>query len=179
MYSKELLAGHITSGNSVEITKLKNPYNPVSLLMMGRVEAFVGWQAFMDSFWVGHGAWTQDKTGKYILLMQKLNDMRHFSDDERIPSHSVVVTAGVQNGIFAFLFMCSILLFFINKGIKAISKKNIYMVAGVYSIIDLMWNSLFSPPSYFRYMAPLWFAILLVNYIKGQGVNDPTDKVLK
>lgn len=75
-YVNRVIAGEITSGNSQQLLVCKNPYNPLELLMAGRSEVWVGWQAFMDKFWLGHGAWPYDTTGHYQRLMYTMHGER-------------------------------------------------------------------------------------------------------
>ena len=61
-YVSRVLSGEITSGNSSQVFLCNNPYNPLELLMAGSAEAWVGWQAFMDRCWFGHGCWASATT---------------------------------------------------------------------------------------------------------------------
>jgi hypothetical protein len=167
VYVDRVLTGKIISGNSWQLTQMKNPYNPIGLLLMGRTEVFVGWEAFMDEFWFGHGAWAIDKTGKYDAMMFILKDSEYKNtnpDENIIPTHSVLIGAGMYNGIFAFLFMFTILHFFVKRGILSIRKNDPYIIVLISFIIWLLWTVLFSPSSHFRLSIPLYFATFLVFY---------------
>ena len=166
VYVNEVINGKITAGNSLQLKEAKNPYNPVNLLIMGRTETFVGWVAFIDQPWFGHGAWAKDTTGKYRALIFKFRDSESkISDLGIIPSHSIIIGAGMQNGLLAFIFMGSILIFFIKKGFKSINRVDPYIIIIISFIISIIWNGLFSPISHFRLTLPLAFAILLSTYI--------------
>lgn len=171
-YVNRVLSGDITSGNSWQLLMCKNPYNPFELLMMGRREAWVGWQAFMDSFWIGHGAWAYDTTGHYQRLMFALADNLSDLTKERIslhfliPSHSVIIGSGMMNGIFAFLTMIYIVFFFLKKGLLCLgSCERKYILVLSYYEFYLFWNALFSPQSHFRQTLPIAFAIILSLYL--------------
>lgn len=110
-YVNSVLAGEITSGNNRQVFLCKNPYNPFELLLVGRSEVWVGWQAFMDEFWFGHGAWPYDTTGHYQRMMMALHGEHpsvarsQIGIHYLIPSHSVLIGSGMMNGVFALLSM--------------------------------------------------------------------------
>jgi len=165
-YINQVLSGAITSGNSRQLFLCENPYNPLELLMAGRSEMWVGWQAFMDKFWFGHGAWAYDTTGKYVRMMYAMHgDLRGTPPDLHtfIPSHSVLVGSGMMNGIFSFLAMAYIILFFVKRGVLGFMRcEKAYKLVLVYYVFDLLWRAFFSPQSHFRLSMPIAFAIIFV-----------------
>lgn len=168
-YVNRVIAGEITSGNSQQLLVCKNPYNPLELLMAGRSEVWVGWQAFMDKFWLGHGAWPYDTTGHYQRLMYTMHGERlspdRLSYHFLIPSHSVIVGCGMMNGIFAFVAMLYIVFYFLKKGFLGLgSCERKYLLVLAYYEYNLLWNALFSPQSHFRQTLPIAFAIILILY---------------
>lgn len=175
-YVNRVLAGEITSGNSQQLLVCKNPYNPLELLMAGRSEVWVGWQAFMDRFWFGHGAWAYDTTGHYQRLMYTLSDnILSLTKDKvsyhfLIPSHSVVVGCGMMNGIFAFLSMIYIIFYFLKRGFITLGFcERKYLLVLAYYEYNLFWNALFSPQSHFRQTLPIAFAIILILYLSDRN----------
>lgn len=172
VYVNNVLNGKITAGNSLQLKQTTNPYNPINLLMMGRSEAFVGWIAFMDKPLFGHGAWAEDIGGRYHILQANIsNTIYNVNALNVIPAHSVIIGAGMQNGILAFIFMVSIFVFFIKNGVKSINKKDPFLIIILYLIIFLVWNGLFSPVSHFRLTMPLGFAFLLASSINMKYIN--------
>jgi len=174
VYVNEVLSGKITAGNSLQLKETKNPYNPVNLLVMGRTEAFVGWVAFMDKPWVGHGAWAIDKTGKYhsLMLIFRNSNLRVDEGVGLIPSHSVLICSGTQNGILAFVLMGTILILFIKNGIKSINKNDPYLIIIISFTISIIWTGLFSPTSHFRLTLPLFFAFIVAsNIVNGRRIK--------
>ncbi len=165
-YVNQVLSGVITSGNSRQLFLCENPYNPLELLMAGRSEMWVGWQAFMDKFWFGHGAWPYDPSGKYQRMMYAMHDeMRKLPLDTNylIPSHSVLVGCGMMNGVFAFLAMAYIVFFFLKRGVLSFVRcEKAYKLVLVYYVFNLLWTTLFSPQSHFRLSMPIAFAIIFV-----------------
>ncbi|MBP1641183.1 MAG: hypothetical protein H6Q17_2766 [Bacteroidetes bacterium] len=163
VYVNNVLNDRITAGNSAQLKEASNPYNPINLLIMGRTEIFIGWMAFMDKPLFGNGAWATDVTGKYTALYTvfRNGDSGDTSNEMGIiPCHSVLVGVGMQNGIFAFLCMGAILLFFIKRGLLSFDKNDPYLFLIVYFLMSIFWNGVFSPVSHFRLTLPLWFAFI-------------------
>lgn len=167
IYVNNVLSGNIKSGNNIQIYALKNPYNPIELLINGRGEFFVGIQAFIDKFLFGHGAWAKDTTGKYWILLSKIKNTPNVFIGVWLPVHSVLIGWGVYNGIFAFcsglkifiyVLKCSYRSFILNTSHSQL----IYCLS--YSTIAFIWNILFSPPSHFRLTLPLFMAGILVSF---------------
>lgn len=168
-YVNRVLYGEITSGNSRQVFLCSNPYNPLELLMAGRSEVWIGWQAFMDNFWFGHGAWAYDSTGRYQRMMIALHgELSTFTRSQvsyhfLIPSHSVLIGSGMMNGVFAFLSMGVIVVYFLRKGVLSfIHCDDRYKLVLVNSVISLFWTAMFSPQSHFRLTMPVAFAIIFV-----------------
>lgn len=168
-YVNRVLSGEITSGNSRQVFLCSNPYNPLELLMAGRSEVWIGWQAFMDKFWCGHGAWAYDFSGRYQRMMLAMHDeLSTFTRNQvsyhfLIPSHSVLIGSGMMNGVFAFLSTGAIVAYFLRKGVLSFVRcDNRYKLVLVYYVMDLFWTALFSPQSHFRLTMPVAFAIIFV-----------------
>ncbi|MDR1652550.1 MAG: hypothetical protein LBS01_02640 [Prevotellaceae bacterium] len=173
LYVSNVLNGNITSGNSWQLKRAENPYNPINTLMMGRSETFIGAMAFADAPLFGHGAWSPDPTGKYhrmqLEFVNSNTDVARMEYTDVIPAHSVIIGAGTNNGILAFVFMVAIFYFFISKGIKSVRKNDAFLYVTVAFIFALLWNGLFSPQSHFRFNMPPYFAFLLASYIINSG----------
>lgn len=166
-YVNKVLSGEITSGNSEQLLRLENPYNPVNLLMTGRTEAFVGAVAFMDNPLTGWGAWAEDPDWKYHILGQTIGskgEIKNFDMVNVIPSHSVLIGSGMQNGIFALLAMLSIFIFTIRRAVYSIKAMDIYSLFLVGYLLDFCWISMFSPLSHFRLTLPLIMVFILVRF---------------
>lgn len=166
-YVNQVLSGEIVSGNSEQLLRASNPYNPIGLLMVGRSEVFVGFVAFMDRFWTGWGAWTTDPGMYYHMLQSTISNSIYnpaYTANDVIPSHSVLIGSGMMNGVFVFIIMFSIFIFVLNRALKLFSVKDKYLFIIAFFIVDFFWNMLFSPQSQFRYNMPLNMAFLLVSY---------------
>lgn len=166
-YVNQVLSGEIVSGNSEQLLRASNPYNPIGLLMVGRSEVFVGFVAFMDRFWTGWGAWTSDPGMHYHMLRSAISNSIYnpaSTGHDVIPSHSVLIGSGMMNGIFVFILMFSIFIFVLKKSFKLFVIKDRCLFVIVFFVVDFSWNMLFSPQSQFRYNLPLNIAFLLISY---------------
>ena len=121
----------------------------------------------MDEPIFGHGAWARDVSGKYQSLFSDFRNDQKVTivmSKGSIPAHSILVGAGTSNGIFAFLFMFAILLFFVKTGFKAIDKRDPYLFIVISYILAILWDFLFAPSTLFRLRIPLYFATILASY---------------
>lgn len=170
VYVNNVLSGKISSGNTEQLFRAENPYNPINLLMVGRSETFVGWVAFMDKPIFGHGAWAKDVGLKYHMLQSQISGGKYNVANiltDVIPTHSVLIGTGTMNGVFAFLFMLGILVVFFKRGVRLmISGSDRYTFIIIGFCIMLLWTALFSPLSHFRFTLPLYFAFIFVSYIQ-------------
>lgn len=171
VYASKVLDGEIKSGNSEQLLRAENPYNPIELLKQGRTDAWAAWQAFMDKPLLGHGAWAYDYSMRYLFLELDLTGEKfireRFKEPRLVPSHSVLINQGSQNGIAAFLIMLLLLLFFIKCGLNVVvSVPQKYKLLVSYELISLLWTACFSPPSHFRNTFPFIFALFLALHIK-------------
>ncbi|HAM98939.1 MAG TPA: hypothetical protein DCQ26_10055 [Marinilabiliales bacterium] len=178
IWTNGVLNRRIGGSHSYEQTiKMSNPYNPFELLLIGRGEFKVGLQALADKPILGHGAWKKDLTGKYFRIL--LSSSEKMDKELKrgiiefkikkgfvIPVHSVLIGAGVNNGIFAMLLMFFILMFFILKGIKVFSiiYNSPFSIIFFIQFVTLIWDSLFSPLPHFRLSMPISFAIIFTFY---------------
>ena len=170
IYVSVVLDGTIISGNSsTQIARLKDPYNPLNVLLSGRTESASSLAAISDRPFTGFGAWAEDPGYKYHMIAAEYQDEnismeRILNSRNLIPAHSVILGTGVNNGIFAMFVMFIILWFFIRSGAKALYKGNEYNYLIVFCIMQLIWNGLFSPVSHFRGAFPIYFCCCLYAY---------------
>ena len=170
IYVDKVLAGEITSGNSSQLLDCENPYNPFELLKRGRTEAWVGWQAFLDKPLFGHGAWAYDYSGKYVRMMSDIRsqEFKGFNQNTSylVPAHSVLIGTAMMNGVFAFVCMLSLVVFFVKnalKSIKYVDKR--YIIISISYFFSLLWTMMFSPSSHFRLSMPVFMSVLFVMYL--------------
>ncbi len=177
VYVNRVLDGEITSGNSEQLLRSENPYNPIELLKQGRVDAWAAWQAFMDEPLLGHGAWAYDESRKYLFLELEItgevyNPEKFKGKDFLVPSHSVIINQGSQNGILAFCAILAIFVYFTRLAILAFTRiPSKYALLMSARLISFWWVGLFSPPSHLRQTFPLLFATFLTLYLKYKDTN--------
>ena len=168
LYVTAVLNRTITGGNSeTQFTTVKDPYNPLYILLSGRSESPASIAAIKDRPFTGFGAWATDPGFKYHKIQADFQGQALVIQDDTsclIPAHSVVFQTGVHEGVFAMIIMICILYFFIKRGIRSLTKNGIYDYLAVYCVIQLIWNGLFSPVSHFRNEFPIFFCCCLFVY---------------
>lgn len=170
-YVNNIFSGNIKSGNSKQLFRTENPYNPINLLKIGRAETFVGWQAFMDNPLWGHGSWKLDsETGyKYTTLRYQIQNWDSekkiiYLSTDRIPCHSVIMGWGTYNGIFVFIIGLLLILFIYKRGFVALKNFDSMGMLQLFCLLQGSWHAAFSPPSHFRYTLPFYMALFIVSY---------------
>lgn len=170
-YVDSVLNGDIKSGNSEQLLRTGNPYNPLNLLITGRPEVFAGSIAFTDHPLFGCGAWCSDlKYGyKYHAIATTFaNSNFNIANmgDDVIPSHSVVIGYAMQNGIVPLILIILILGSSLKYAFKSYrDTEPIFLVPLILFIMETLWNGLFSPISHFRLSLPLYMSFMFANYV--------------
>lgn len=167
-YVRSVLDGDVNSGNSQsQLAKMDDPYNALEFFKMGRTETFVGMLAFAESPWVGWGAWPRDPGLKYNALMTYIQgnrmDKRKFSS-EIIPTHSIIVGYAAYNGVFAMIAVVVIIMFFLKWGVKTLDKRNVFVFLIINCMVNVIWDSFFSPVSTMRYQFAFYFVTIYYIY---------------
>ncbi len=158
------------SSNNDQFLRMNNPYNPFELLLQGRTEFFIGLVAFSDRWKWGFGSWAIDKDYKYYYMgvLTKFGEVRDdfdtYLEDEVVPSHSVIVGAGVNYGILGIIIMFVIFSFFVKMGYTSYRTLigSPYFIIFIFFYFQMIWTMLFSPPGHLRQTLPLIFSFLLV-----------------
>lgn len=168
LYVSEVLKGGIKSGNSSQILDIRNPYNPIALLEMGRTEVPVGLVAFSDKPLTGWGYNAKDPDLYYSTLLFIYKNYKHevirnaLTSDAKVPSHSVIVGLGTSNGILGFLIISCIFGYLLYRGVvpmRMLSQKERFVI--FFFILNFTWNMWFSPFTVFRIFLPLNMAAIL------------------
>jgi len=170
VYVNAVLSGAIIGGNSHDqFQRTANPYNPINILMLGRTELPASTAAIIDKPITGHGAWTVDPGFKYHMIALEASrgeytDAMESNATNVIPAHSVIMGTGVRNGIIAMCLIVFIIAFVIKRGWLSLNRYNPLTYLVVFSIIQLLWNGMFSPTSHFKGMFPFYFVCCLMSY---------------
>lgn len=176
VYVPRVLSGEISSGNSEQILRSENPYNPIEILKMGRADAVVPLMAFLDKPLEGWGYKAEDPDHKYatILFYMGGSEERYYDNlidrYAKIPGHSVFFYYCCCYGIGAF-----VLLFFLYG---KVAKRTILSIQypdkqKLYRLICFMmisWHFFFSPMPHFKSL-PGFFAFLLVSCMNVKNTN--------
>ena len=167
LYVNAVLSGTIVGGNSkMQFENVSNPYNPLNILLAGRTESPASLTAISDRPWTGFGAWAKDPGFKYHKIQAKFQKKAfvYRGQTNIIPSHSVVLQTGVNEGVFAMSVIFVIVFLFVHKGAISLRKGHRYNYLVVYCIMQLLWNGFFSPVNHFRNSFPIYFCCCLFAY---------------
>lgn len=176
LYVSEVLKGGIKSGNSSQILDIRNPYNPIALLEMGRTEVPVGLVAFSDKPLTGWGYNAKDPDLYYTTLLLIYKNYKHevirnaLTSDAKVPSHSVIVGLGTSNGILGFLIISCIFGYLLYRGVvpmRMLSQRERLIL--FFFILSFIWNMWFSPFTVFRIFLPVNMAAILYMSQKLRG----------
>lgn len=183
-YVSQVLSGKFGGEHAREqLVRLKNPYNPFSLIESGRSEFFVALYAIKDKPVFGHGSWASDPGGKYNSMMFEMhNEKDKFasfyqnSGELIIPSHSVVLGAWMTAGICGFLCIGYVFIIFIKRGIS-LMKSPVIMNTPLAPIIIFfyvngIWTFLFSPLPSIRMPISIFMALVIIMNTKLTAYNN-------
>ena len=168
IYVPNVLNGNITGGNSGQLQKLENPYNPLNLLMVGRKDAIIPFIAFRDRPITGWGYYTPDPKRHYLNRMLKMsseNEKKRLVSgmqlSNSIPGHGIWGYYSCSYGIIAFCVFCLLIKKVWELTYKSLYSKDKYLLYRIFVLFSVSWNLLFSPMSHFKTL-PMNMAILLV-----------------
>jgi len=172
VYVKTTLAGSLGGEHAREqLQRLENPYNPFNLLVTGRGEAFAAIEAIKDAPWFGHGSWAKDETLKYYKIVLKYHDEEYNADKAKveaglIPSHSILLGAWVNYGLFAFLAVVYLFYLLMKMAIPLIKYGQSMPVYPIFipMTIAMVWMFLFSPFQHIRFSIPQTAAIFMTSF---------------
>lgn len=176
-YVNQVLYNNFGGTNArTQLYAISNPYNPFELLMRGRGEFLVLFQAGMDKPLFGHGSWGKDPGGKYARLSALLADTSIISDKNYIHAHSIIMGYWAYAGIFglvaiSFLFYKTIIIFL--KIYKTSTLNTLHVILFPLSL-GMFWSFLFSPIGHMRIEFPLFASLLIIERMRLNTQN--TDK---
>lgn len=172
LYVNATLAGTLGGEHAREqLQRIENPYNPVSLLVTGRGEAFAAIEAIKDAPLFGHGSWAKDETLKYYKIVLKYHDEEYNADKAKveaglIPSHSILLGAWVNYGWFAFVAVVYLFYLLLKLAIPLIKEGQAMPIYPIFipMTIAMVWMFLFSPFQHIRFSIPQNAAIFLTSF---------------
>lgn len=168
VYVPMVMTGNIKAGNTEQLLKSSNPYNPIEILKMGRTDSLIPFYAFMDSPLVGWGYMATDVDHKYakMLFNMRGGDDKHYekiiNHYKNIPGHSVLFYFACAFGIGALI--CIFLLWY--KSAKytfySLMCNDRYQLYRIFCLMNITWHLLFSPLPHFKYL-PAYMAFLIIS----------------
>ncbi|MFV0470006.1 MAG: hypothetical protein ACK5MK_13905 [Dysgonomonas sp.] len=169
IYVNEVLAGKFTGNNTQQLRQVENPYNPISLLEVGRAEFFFEIDVDSKKPIFGYGSWAEDKTGNTAKLFAKMIGSNSIDDSNLIPSHSILLTAWLWAGIGGLIAIMIIYCIIYKQAFYLFYRsKSSILVVIIPLALDQLWNFFFSPIGHLRQTAPLIFALIIIEYYNMQ-----------
>lgn len=153
--------------NRAQFSAINWNSNIFMILFSARTDFFVGMKAFMDKPLWGHGSWAIDSSGKYAMMQAELMREEYKPNAEEIgyvPTHSVVMSKGVSNGIFAFCIFLWIFITMYKIGFKGISANSKYTYYLLWVIIGSFQHLMFGPPAILKNSGSIAFATMFAFY---------------
>ncbi len=169
VYVPNVLNGNISGGNSTQLLKAKDPYNPLYLLMVGRSDAVTPFIAFFDKPILGWGYNTKDPDNKYHRInasfQQNKFDIERVKSDN-IPGHSIWGFYSCSYGILAFIIFILLMKFVIRLYSQILKHPDNMAIYASYLLFVLLWSLLFNPMPTFKltWTINLAFFLVLSNY---------------
>lgn len=168
VYVPNVLNGNITAGNTEQLKRLDNPYNPLNLLMLGRADSIIPFMAFLDKPLTGWGYHIKDPDYRYNRMQERMvtNNSDTFINPnaeyyDYIPGHSGWGYISCSYGIMGFL----IIFFMLKKTLSILFQSFIardkYLLLRINVTIGFLWNLLFSPIAHIK-TSPAEIAIIIV-----------------
>ncbi len=150
-------------GNSAQLKSVENPYNPLSLLLMGRTESFVSLVAFSQKPLPGWGYNAEDPDMKYTQLLYSIKgvDVPSHRTDTKIPVHSVIGAYALSYGVCGLLLILALLFDILSLGVRRLFDRSKYIIVLLYMILSILWNAPFSPAAHLKISIPMMFSVIL------------------
>lgn len=171
IYMPKVKAGEWGSAqNRQQFESINWNSNIFMVLFSARSDFFVSMVAFMDKPLWGHGSWTVDKTRKYHLLQAKMTGFKYVKQRDTVayvPNHSVVLSKGVSNGIFAFSIFLWIFITIYKVGYKGLFQNSPFNFYLIWTLVSSFQHLMFGPPAILKNNGAIAFAVIFaIIYLK-------------
>ncbi len=180
IYVPIVMSGQVDSvGNSAQLKSVENPYNPLSLLVVGRTESFVSLVAFAQKPLWGWGYNADDPDLKYTQLLYSIKgvDVPTHRTFTKIPAHSVVGTSALAYGIGGAIMIMVLLIYILSLGVRRLFDRSKYVVVLLYVLFSILWNAPFSPASHLKTSMSMMFAVILAIDINWRRYINVSSKI--
>lgn len=168
IYVPNVMNGNITAGNTEQLKRLNNPYNPLNLLMLGRADSIIPFIAFLDKPLTGWGYHIKDPNHKYNQMQEKMVSNNsdtiinpHSEYYDYIPGHSGWGYIACSYGILGFLIIFFILKKTLSILFHSFIAQDRYLLLRINIAIGFLWNLLFSPIAHLK-TSPINLAIIII-----------------
>lgn len=165
LYVPGVMNGEITGGNTEQLKKADNPYNPFQLLALGRAESIVAFQAFLDKPLTGWGYYTPDPEWKYHYMLQQMHKdtrVQRTFISKKIPQHSVWGAYACNYGIIVFLAWGLVIYKLFRTFMWSLTCRDDGVLYRTLLTVTTLWDFLFNPMPTFKLTMGINMAILLV-----------------
>ena len=151
--------GGANSKNQLQMAS--NPYNPFELLLHGRAEFYVLFEAVIDKPLFGYGSWGKDPHGKFLELYRSISGL-NVEEYGYIKAHSIVMGfwayagfAGFLSIIFLYIRLIRLYIHYYNTTIYSL-----WLPVLTLMFFQAIWAFLFSPIQDLRISFPVFIALL-------------------
>lgn len=182
------LSGALGPKTQAQLAVLKNPYNPVNVVLFVRPSAYAAGRAILDAPILGHGSWATDP--RYAVYMDRI--VREVADPfsavgggrldfgtvllggtGEIPAHSHLLGAWVRGGILGAAFWGYQLGVFLVIGLRFVARgREVVAPIVFWGVFTGWWNILFNPMGWGRKEWPALAAFLIVYELIGNRRRD-------
>ena len=167
------LQGTLGAKARAQLQAVRNPHNPLSVLLAGRGGIQVAAMAISDKPIMGHGSRAFNR--KYITKGMRSRSKERL---KMIPVHSCFFGAWVFSGILGVPFWIAVIVIHVQIYRSAInSTHKQFMFLASYLLADGMWHVFFSPYGYARFPWPPLLAVNIILHTHAMIRRGETDTV--
>ena len=145
----------------------------VPLLVAGRSEVLVYFEAIFDSPLLGHGSWPRDAYYADKLALERYQHGLSGSPtqpiDKSIPIHSHLFGSWIEAGMMGGVFWAYIMFLVAQSIIKSTTGSSPMRPLYLYAAILLFWDVLFSPFSGFRRLETAFLIVVVLRSLLQRG----------
>ncbi len=164
-YSFAALSGWL-SENATRKYEVQVQETDAPLIVAGRSEVLVYFEAIFDSILVGHGSWPRSTYYAEKLAEQRydrgLTSHQGQPSDDSLPIHSHLFGSWIEAGIVGGLFWANILFLIFRSVLRSSQGQSQMRPLYLYGTLLLAWDILFSPFSGFRRLETALLLVILL-----------------
>lgn len=167
--------GGINSKTQIQL--VRNPKNPLELLLVGRSEIVTLYFAILDKPIFGHGSWATDIEGKYSALASIVTNSTLERENVNIPAHSVLLGYWAYGGIIAFFAIFYMFYNLLKTSLKIFFSKNFFNFLPylIYLTIEMTWSFFFSPIGVLRLTIPIYAGVIIYFNLKHENIRNESN----